>query len=64
MLLNRYGDTALHNAVSCRLGHGDINIVKKLLEMGADKNIKNKQGKKPIDIAQSFGNQEIYNLLA
>jgi cytochrome c peroxidase len=45
------GDTALHDA--CRFGHDAV--VKALLEKGADKSIKNKDGKTAADVAKDYG---------
>eukprot|EP00544_Gedaniella_sp_CCMP2646_P000648 CAMPEP_0202510182 /NCGR_PEP_ID=MMETSP1361-20130828/53161_1 /ASSEMBLY_ACC=CAM_ASM_000849 /TAXON_ID=210615 /ORGANISM="Staurosira complex sp., Strain CCMP2646" /LENGTH=400 /DNA_ID=CAMNT_0049144435 /DNA_START=34 /DNA_END=1236 /DNA_ORIENTATION=+ len=45
------GDTALHDA--CRFGHDAV--VKALLEKGADKSIKNQDGKTAADVAKDYG---------
>ncbi len=48
--------TALHLAAQ----HGNVDLVKKLLEKGANKNLRTTIGKKPIDLAKT---KEIRNLL-
>ena len=50
------GDTPLHRAV----GFDHIEIVRLLLDRGASANVKNKEGKTPIDDAES---DEIKQLL-
>lgn len=54
------GDTPLHDAV--RFGHAGV--VDKLLKAGADKTIKNKDGKNAEDIAKDYGKQAIAASLA
>jgi ankyrin repeat protein len=45
---DRYGDTSLHYA--CKSGQSNIPVIKLLLSYGADPNIKNNDGQKPIDL--------------
>jgi ankyrin repeat protein len=45
---DRYGDTSLHYA--CKSGQSNMPVIKLLLSYGADPNIKNNDGKKPIDV--------------
>ncbi len=52
-----YGDTPLH--IAAAKGHADI--VRLLIENGADKKIRNKNGKTPADLAQ---NDELKSILA
>ena len=56
---NQYGDTPLHNAVRA----GNIDIVSELVIAGADINIKNNNGKLPIDIARDNNSLAIYEVL-
>jgi ankyrin repeat protein len=53
------GNTALHFAVL----RNDVDMVKTLLDLGADKNIKNSIGKTPLDRARNKGFSDISNLL-
>jgi ankyrin repeat protein len=53
------GDTALHGAVAIY----DVEAAKILLYAGADKNIRNKAGKTPLDIAIDGGKTEMIKLL-
>ena len=45
---DRYGDTSLHYA--CKSGQSNMPVIKLLLSYGADPNIKNNDGQKPIDL--------------
>ena len=54
------GDTALHDA--SRFGHSKV--VSALLSKGADKTIKNKQGKTAADVATEYGKTETSKQLA
>jgi len=54
------GDTALHDAA--RFGH--TNVVSALLGKGADKNIKNKEGKTAADVATDYGKTDTAKQLA
>lgn len=56
---DNYGDTPLHDA--CKFGHEKI--VKLLLEAGADKTIKNNEGKDPITLAQEHDKVAVVELL-
>jgi hypothetical protein len=56
---DNYGDTPLHEAA--KFGHAKI--VKTLLEAGADKSIKNLEGKEALHLAQEHGKHEVVNLL-
>eukprot|EP01036_Dinobryon_divergens_P031629 gene31629-41062_t len=55
----KYGETTLHWAAE--KGHRDIAAL--LIERGADRNIKNKAGKKPIDVARARGHGHVVTLL-
>jgi hypothetical protein len=52
-------DTPLHKAVKFSL----IKVVEKLIELGAKKNIRNKRGETPLDIARRRGYTKIAELL-
>lgn len=54
------GHTALHRAV----WHGEIDIVKYLLEQGADREARNRFGERPIDEAIQLRADKLYPLLA
>lgn len=53
------GSTALHMAVK----QGDVEVVKTLLQHGADPNLKNARGESPLDIAKEHGHDTIVPLL-
>lgn len=55
-----HGDTALIFAARM----GNLEIVKMLLDHGANKNIKNQTGYNAADEAEAFGRQEIYEFIA
>ena len=58
------GLTPLYKAVeSCLFGSKDPVFIVMLLNAGADPNLKNKDGKTPMDSAKSFRNEKIINLL-
>lgn len=61
------GNTPLHQAVEFaqRPGNADLglHIVDLLIECGADPSLKNNAGKRPIDIAQQAGLQNVVNSL-
>ena len=57
---DNYGDTALHWSIRLKLRK---EIIKLLLDYGAEVNIKNNKGKTPLDIAIEKGDTEIINLL-
>lgn len=52
------GETALHHAIK----HHAVDMVKVLLELGADSSIVNNEGKSSIHYAQQYGNEEIVSL--
>jgi ankyrin repeat protein len=54
------GWSALHCAADCN----SLKAVKKLLELGANKDLKNKKGHTPLQIAQDKKYEEIINLLS
>ena len=54
------GHTALHRTV----WHGEIDIVKYLLEQGADREVRNRFGERPIDEAIQLKADKLYPLLA
>ena len=54
------GDTALHDAA--RFGH--VNCVKQLIENGADKTVKNNQGKTAADVAMDYDKKDVAALLS
>jgi ankyrin repeat protein len=56
---NEAGDTALNAAIV----YGYNDIVKFLIEKGADKYIKNKEGKAALDVAKDNQNQEAIKIL-
>ncbi|MBC2844736.1 alpha/beta fold hydrolase [Winogradskyella flava] len=56
---NNTGFTALHHAVETN----NESAVKLLLELGADRNLKNKRSKTPLDIAQENDQQNIISIL-
>lgn len=61
---NNYGYTALIEAIALRDGSSlYLSIVKELLNHGADKNIRDNQGKKAKDYAIELGYHNIANLL-
>ena len=39
-------------------GHGHLDVVRALLNAGADKTIANNNGQKPIDVAGMYGNKQ------
>lgn len=58
--LTNDGDTPLH--LACENGH--LNVVTVLLMHGADKSIKNKNGKTALDIAKEKEFQTIVNMFS
>ena len=58
--VNNDGNTPLHTAVQ----YSNIESIKTLLELGANKSIKNKQGKTPIDIVKEKKKNEIMELFS
>jgi len=54
------GESALH--ASALFGH--LNIVKKLIESGADPHLKNKDGQTPHGVAKEGGKEDIATFLA
>ena len=55
---NRQGETALHRAALM----GQVEIVKFLIDRGADLTIKCNEGRTPLDVAERKGNSEIIRL--
>ena len=53
------GNTLLHWAAK----RGHVNIVKFLLDMGAEKDVNNINGRMPIHLAENYGHTEIVSLL-
>ena len=65
---DRDGNTAMHLKLAMALrykqfGPPPLDIIKILLTEGADPNIKNKDGKSPLDIAGEIGDQTLIELL-
>ena len=58
--MHEAGDTALHRAASW----GRVDTVRLLLQHGADKTIRNKIGKTPLDLAKENAQTEVVNTLA
>lgn len=56
-LRDKYGNTPLFRAVFNSRGRGEI--IKLLLEHGADRNAKNNSGKSPLDLANTIGNYDV-----
>ena len=54
-----FGNTLLHGAVIS----GDVEEVQRLLAVGADPCIANREGRTPLHAAVIFGHQELYSLL-
>ena len=54
-----FGKTTLHLAAT----RGRSNVVRLLLEAGADKDVKNAANQTPLDLAISFGHREVIELL-
>jgi ankyrin repeat protein len=54
---DKFGNTPLGRAVFNSRGRGDI--IKLLLEHGADRNAKNNSGKSPLDLANTIGNYDV-----
>jgi uncharacterized protein len=59
--LDAYGNTPLGRAVFTSRGHGQV--IKLLLDAGADKEIKNSHGLSPMDLAKSIGNYDVKRFL-
>ena len=59
-LQDRYGSTALHYACE----EGRMEMIKALLDRGADRNIKNKEEKVPLEMAKPEIQKIIVNLLS
>lgn len=57
--INQYGNTLLMDCVT----KDNPNLIKLLLELGADKNIQNEYGQTAKDIAYKAGHRDIYQLL-
>lgn len=57
--MDAFGDTPLHDAA--RFGH--VSVVKRLIQAGADTNIKNKDGKLPVDLAAANGKDAVVQIL-
>ena len=55
-----FGNTLLHSAVVSR----DIQEVERLLAVGADPNIRNRDGQTPLKVAVLLGYPEVYSVLA
>ena len=58
LLFSQDGNTALHIASS----NGYLNVVDWLLSEGADINVKNNDGKTPLDVCQDLNKEEIISL--
>ena len=56
---DRKGATPLHRASEC----GHVKVITALLAAGADKTIKNEDGKTPHDVAKEYGKQDCKNAL-
>lgn len=56
-----HGNTPLNNAVFSSRGRGDL--IKLFLSRGADKELKNKYGISPLDLAESIGNYDVAQFL-
>ena len=54
-----YGRTALHNAAR----DGKVEVVKQLLDFGANKNAMGKRGETPLTLAKDKRNDEVVELL-
>jgi ankyrin repeat protein len=57
-----YGNTPLWRAVFSSQGRGEM--IHLLLNCGADRSIKNKSGKSPLDLANTIGNYDVKQFLA
>ena len=56
-LRDKYGNAPLFVPCSTHVGRGEI--IKLLLEHGADRNAKNNSGKSPLDLANTIGNYDV-----
>ena len=54
-----HAGSALHKAV----GRGHADVVRLLLEKGADRNLEDRQGRTPLDLAEEKGREEIAEML-
>lgn len=60
-LRDRHGNTPLWRAVFDSKGRGEM--IRLLLESGADRKSKNKSGKTPLDLANTIGNYDLKQFL-
>jgi ankyrin repeat protein len=60
-LCDKYGNTPLWRAVFNSRGRGEV--IRLLLEHGADRLLKNKSGKTPVDLANNIGNYDVKQFL-
>lgn len=60
---NNNGDTALHVAVKKSNGSSHLEVLKKVLDEGADPNIPDNEGNTPLDTAIKNKNNEVISLL-